>query len=69
MRWGWPGLAGVLQAPALDSKAVTVNGRCPALAGDQLTGLDGVSVSGDVPLPSRSITFLAVAGAGNPACR
>lgn len=61
--------AWVLQAPALDSKAVTVNGIRPALDGARLTGLDGAPVSGEVALPARSVVFVAAAGAGNPACR
>lgn len=66
---GAPALAWVMQAPALDSKAVTVNGRRPALAGERLAGLEGVPASGAISLPGRSITFIAVATAGNRACR
>lgn len=66
---GTKALVWVLQAPDLDSKAVTVNGHRPALEGNRLAGLHGAPVSGEVSLPGRSITFVAVAGAGNPACR
>lgn len=61
--------AWVMQAPVLESKTITVNGHQPAFDGERLTGLEGANVAGNVILPARSITFLAVAGAGNPACR
>ncbi|HEX8058824.1 MAG TPA: hypothetical protein VF481_19295 [Novosphingobium sp.] len=62
--------AWVLTAPALDSKAVSVNGRQPRLeANGRLSGLDGAPVSGSLTLPGKGIAFVAVAAAGNRACR
>ncbi|MET1755905.1 hypothetical protein ABVV53_10595 [Novosphingobium sp. RD2P27] len=59
-----------LEAPSLDSKSVTVNGTAPALASDgSLTGLNPISASGKVSIPAKSITFVALRDAGNPACR
>ncbi len=63
------GQAWVLQAPALDSKAVTINGRAPSLAADgALSGLEGAAVSSRVDVPGHSIAFVAVPTAGNAAC-
>lgn len=60
----------VLQAPALDSKAATVNGRTPRIDDNGvLTGLEPAAVSSGLDLPGRSIAFVAVPGAGNRACR
>lgn len=67
---GRPGQAWVMQAPALDTKAVTVNGKAPRLeANGTLTGLDATAVSSSLDLPGRSIAFVAVPTAGNRACR
>jgi len=67
---GAPALTWVMQAPALDSKAVSVNGRQPRLeASGRLSGLDGAPVSGSLTLPDKGIAFVAVAAAGNRACR
>lgn len=67
---GAPARAWVMEAPALESKAVTVNGRRPALDGERVTGLEPVAVSGgSLAVPARSIAFVAVPGARNPACR
>src|SRR5690606_1015171 len=64
------GQAWVLQAPALDSKAVTISGRAPSLAADgALSGLEGVVVSSRVEVPGQSIAFVAVPTADNAACR
>ena len=58
-----------IQAPSLDSKALTINGARPALEGDRLTGIEAARISGDVVAPARSITFAAFEKAGNPVCR
>jgi hypothetical protein len=68
--FGTKARAWILQAPALDSKAVTVNGKQPRLGQDgSLSGLEGVPAGGSLSVPGRSIAFLAVSNAGNPACR
>ena len=62
--------AWLLSAPAFDSKALSVNGRTPTLeANGRLSGLDGAAVSGSVTVPGKGIAFVAVADAGNRACR
>ena len=59
-----------LTAPAIDSKAVSVNGNTPSLAANgKLAGLNAVPASGSVAVPGKGIVFVAVAGAGNRACR
>lgn len=67
--FGANALTWVLQAPALDSKAVTVNGIRPGLTNGQLSGLEGKAAAGSLSVPGRSLAFIAVSGAGNPACR
>lgn len=60
----------LLQAPVLDSKAVTVSGAQPRLEQNgTLSGLDGKPALGSLLVPGRSLAFIAVSGAGNPACR
>ena len=52
------------------SRTVDLNGNALALVGDALPPLSAARVSaGEVTLAPASITFLAVPGAGNPACR
>lgn len=59
----------LMQAAPLDSGTLTVSGAMPRLEADgSLSGLDGTAASGSVMLPGQSITFVALAGAGNPAC-
>jgi len=59
-----------MQAEVLDSGSVTVNGAAPGVRDDgSLAGLDGVMAQGAVTIPAQSVVFVAVAGAGNPACR
>lgn len=54
----------------LDTKAVTVNGVTPSLLpSGKLGGLAGRMARGSVSVPSQSITFVAVPGAANRACR
>jgi hypothetical protein len=60
----------VMQAMPLDSKVVTINGKVPALAADgSLAGLEGSVAKGIVPVPGKSIAFVAAGKANNPACR
>ncbi|MET0377308.1 MAG: hypothetical protein ABW128_23995, partial [Rhizorhabdus sp.] len=55
---------------ALDTKDVLVNGRRPtADDAGRLQGLEGQRVSGSISVPARSIAFVTVAGAHNPACQ
>lgn len=62
---GW-----VMQAPAIDSRAVMISGRTPALAANgTLTGMAGEALAGTLSVPARAIAFVAVPGADNPACR
>ncbi|MEJ5976881.1 hypothetical protein WG901_09570 [Novosphingobium sp. PS1R-30] len=62
--------AWVLTAPAIDSKALLVNGQAPSLsANGSLAGLDAVPAAGSLTVPGKGIVFVAVAGAGNRACR
>jgi hypothetical protein len=60
-----------LSADQLQSGTVKLNGRALALLpGDQLPALAPVSApKGRLSLAPASITFLAIDGAGNPACR
>lgn len=68
--FGGSARAWTMQAPALDSKEVTVDGEHPGMADDgTFSGLAGKPVSGSVSVPGRAIVFVAVAGARNPACR
>jgi hypothetical protein len=54
----------------LDTKLVTVNGATPRLLpSGKLGGLTGRAARGSVSVPGQSITFVAVPGAANPACR
>ena len=60
-----------LTAATLDDVRVQLNGRGLALgAGDQIPSLTPVRTQkGTLELAPASITFLAVADAGNPSCR
>jgi hypothetical protein len=63
-------LTWVMQAPALDSRAATVNGRQPRLeASGKFSGLDGAPANGSVTVPARSIVFVAAPSAANASCR
>jgi hypothetical protein len=54
----------------IDTKVVTINGATPRLLPNgKLGGLAGRPARGSVSVPGRSITFVAVAGAANRACR
>lgn len=54
----------------IDTKAVTVNGTTPRLLPNgKLAGLAGQPARGSVSVPGQSITFVAVPGAANRACR
>lgn len=54
----------------LDTKVVTVNGATPRLLpSGKLGGLTGRAARGSVSVPGRSVAFVAVPGAANPACR
>lgn len=60
----------LMQSNSLDSKAVTVNGLNPRLDADgSLSGLDGVPAPASFTVPGKSIAFVAVGDADNPACR
>ncbi len=54
----------------IDTRSIKVNGNAPMMtsAGD-IAGLDARPVGGRLALPGQSITFAAMPGAGNPACR
>ncbi len=54
----------------IDTKAITVNGATPSLlSSGKLAGLAGRAVRGSVEVAGKSIVFVAVPAAGNPACR
>ena len=60
----------VMTGQPLDTKAVLVNGKPPALSDKgELTGLKGVAVTGALSIPGQSIAFIAVKDANNSACR
>jgi hypothetical protein len=62
--------AWLLHAPTIDSKVVTVNGKQPRLEQNgSFSGLDGTAAAGSLTVPGRSIAFVAVSNANNPACR
>ena len=62
--------AWVMTGEPLDTKRLRVDGREPHLRDDgRIDGLQGVAVAGSVELPPKSITFLAIPGAGNRSCR
>jgi heparanase len=61
--------AWVIQAADLDSQAVTISNEAPGLGNGGLTGLSGQPVDGPLAIPGKSIAFVAVPGAANPACR
>jgi hypothetical protein len=53
-----------------DTRDVRINGNIPGIRADgSLTGLGGVGANGAVAVPARSIVFVSVPGAANPACR
>ncbi|MFD1613217.1 hypothetical protein ACFSCW_15535 [Sphingomonas tabacisoli] len=60
----------IFRAAKLDSKAITISGRTPALStAGVISGLEGETVAGELMVPGRSIAFLAATSAGNKACR
>ena len=62
--------AWVLTGQPLDTREVRVNGAAPGLDDrGGLTGLGGVEAGASLAVPGQSIAFIAVAAAGNPACR
>ena len=67
---GGRGTGWTMTGQPVDTREVKVNGQVPGLASDgQLTGLDGVPVSGEVTVPGQSAAFYSLPGARNPACR
>jgi hypothetical protein len=67
---GGNALAWIMQAPSLDSRTVTVNGRHARFeTNGAFSGLEGAAAMGSISVPARSIAFVAVRGAGNAACR
>lgn len=62
--------AWILTGQPIDTRAIKVNGLTPSIgARGNVVGLEGAAASRAVTVPARSIAFLAVPGAGNPACR
>jgi hypothetical protein len=54
----------------IDTKIVTVNGARPGLLPNgRLAGLAPRAITGSVAVPARSIVFVAMRSAANPACR
>jgi heparanase 1 len=61
--------AWTITAPTLEAKAVLINGASPRVAGDGTLGrLPGRALRGSVDTPGKSVTFVAVPDARNPAC-
>ncbi|WP_231562442.1 hypothetical protein [Sphingomonas sp. 35-24ZXX] len=59
-----------MTAEPIDSAQVKVNGKRPELAADgALAGLKPIRAKGSIALPARSITFIAVRGVRNAACK
>jgi hypothetical protein len=66
---GQPARTWVMTAAPLDSGTVAIGGEAPSIDGrGRVRGLAGTAVRGAVTAPGQSITFVAVSGAGNPAC-
>jgi hypothetical protein len=54
----------------LDTREVRINEAAPGLDDrGGLTGLAGAEAASGLAVPGQSIAFVAVAAAGNPACR
>jgi hypothetical protein len=67
---GGKALGWTMTGQPIDTRAVLINGKAPALTPDlKLTGLQGTPISGKAALPGHAIAFYAVSGAANPACR
>ncbi|MBB5684767.1 hypothetical protein [Sphingobium boeckii] len=63
-------VAYVMTAAKLDDRTIEVNGAAPNVTGaGAVTGLAPRAVRSSLVLPPQSIAYVAVAGAGNPACR
>lgn len=59
-----------MTAERIDAGTIAINGRAPTLRADGSPGpLLGVLAGGRVTVPARSVVFVAMPGAGNPACR
>ena len=70
LRLGGKGLAWTINGQPVDTRSVLINGMAPGLdANGELAGLGGMAVAGNVSVPGQAITFYAVPGANNPACR
>jgi len=64
------GHVALMQAAALDSDDVRVNGQQPSLdAQGHLQGLESREQHEAIELPARSVAFIRVPGADHPACR
>lgn len=67
---GSPGQAWVLTGQPIDTREVLIDGRTPSFdTAGKVTGLEGKAMSGSLSVPGKAIAFLAIPGAGNPACR
>lgn len=65
-----PGKAWVMTRTTADTREIAINGKPPVMSADgRALGLDGVAVSKTMTIPARSVAFVAIAAAGNPACR
>lgn len=62
--------AWVMTGQPIDTRDALVNGHAPGLDGKgALTGLEAVAAPGSLQVPGKSVAFVAIADAGNPACR
>jgi heparanase 1 len=63
-------LAYVMTAATLDDRTVSINGAAVGVnAAGGVTGLNPRTIGSQMVLPPQSITYIAAANAGNPACQ
>ncbi|WP_022681791.1 hypothetical protein [Sphingobium bisphenolivorans] len=61
--------AWIMTGQPLDSTTIRVNGEVPRISSNgMISQLSGRVVRGEVQIPAKSLAFLAVSGANNPAC-
>lgn len=69
LRLANPSIQYSLTAATLESRQTRLNGKTLDLVGDAMPAMKGQrQAPGAVRIPAQSITFLAIAGAGNPQC-
>ncbi|MEY4761953.1 MAG: hypothetical protein RLZZ200_1809 [Pseudomonadota bacterium] len=67
---GGRGHSWTMSGQPLETRQVLINGKSPELdARGRFSGLEGAPLSGVLSVPARSISFVSVPDADNPACR